>query len=509
MTRPELAGTNPTANGVPRRSLPEPFDASPAPRDAASVVGIAMPDPPTLGRMSKSKVVEVLYLFGDAVDRLLQRLNHVEGILAKNSRNSSKPPSSDQPARKPKPAPTLNDAVKRKPGGQPGHEGHALRRVPIPDEVVVHRIADACECGLPLAPLLQESRQVFDLPRPAMRVVEHQIFSATCNCGRTHRSIFPQDVTASTQYGPNIQALGVFLTHQHMLPIARCANILTDLSGQSVSAATVCAMGQDAAKALEPGVELIKEQVKLAAVVCADETGMRLGGGLSWLHVAVTEMLTWMGIHKNRGGAAMEEFGIMRALTGTLVHDGWSAYRAYDCKHALCNAHHLRELTYVDEQFAQPWAKAMIDFLLQANKEVKTAAGQALSARRQKDLRSQYRAIVSTGNAANPPRPASGKRGRTAQSFPLNLLRRLSDYADDVLRFTQDPAVPFTNNLGERTMRMLKVKQKVSGCFRTKQGARSFCINRSYLATLAKQGRNLLEALVLTMQGHPPDPTLR
>ena len=182
MTRPELAGTNPTANGVPRRSLPEPFDASPAPRDAASVVGIAMPDPPALVRMSKSKVVEVLYLFGDAVDRLLQRLNHVEGILAKNSRNSSKPPSSDQPARKPKPAPTLNAAVKRKPGGQPGHEGHALRRVPIPDEVVVHGIAHACECGLPLAPLLQESRQVFDLPRPAMRVVEHQIFSATCNC---------------------------------------------------------------------------------------------------------------------------------------------------------------------------------------------------------------------------------------------------------------------------------------------------------------------------------------
>jgi transposase len=401
----------------------------------------------------------------------------------------------------------LDDQAKRKPGGQPGHKGHALQPVANPDEVLPHAIPATCDCGLPLVPLLQESRQVFDLPRPAMRVVEHQIFSASCSCGKIHRSLFPQGVTAPTQYGPNIQALGVYLTHHHMLPFARCADILSDLSGSPVSAATICAMSKGAATALTPQVELIKEQVQASSVVCADETGMRLGGGLSWLHVAVTETLTWMGIHANRGHAAMEEFGILRAFKGTLVHDGFAAYRAYDnCKHGLCNAHHLRELTYVDEQFAQPWAKDMIDFLLLANKEVKAAAGQELSAQRQEELRKHYDAIVSAGHQANPPKPASGKRGRTAQPFPVNLLRRLSEYADDVLRFTQDPAVPFTNNLGERTMRMLKVKQKVSGCFRTMPGARNFCITRSYLATLAKQGRDLLGALVLTMQGRPPDP---
>ena len=507
MRRARPAGLNTIADRAPVRAQPVFAHAAPRLHDVLSVVGVARPDEASLGRMTKPEVIKLHCLFADGLVTVIERLNHLEGILAKNSRNSSKPPSSDAPARKPKPAPALDDGVKRKPGGQPGHEGHALRRVATPDEVVAHGIADACECGLPLAPLLQESRQVFDLPRPAMRVVEHQIFSASCSCGKIHRSIFPEGVTAATQYGANLQALAVYLTHHHMLPMARCADILTDLSGSPLSAATVCAMGNTAATALTPQVELIKEQVQAAAVVCADETGMRLGGGLSWLHVAVTEMLTWMGIHKNRGGAAMQEFGVLGALKGTLVHDGFSAYRTYDCKHALCNAHHLRELTYVEEQFAQPWAKAMIDFLLLANKEVKALAGQELAASRQEELRRQYDAIVWAGNQANPIKPASGKRGRTAQSFPVNLLRRLGDYADDVLRFTQDPTVPFTNNLGERTMRMLKVKQKVSGCFRSARGARNFCITRSYLASLAKQGRDLLGALVLTMQGHPPDPT--
>ena len=448
-------------------SVPRQSDASPVLGDGVDVAGVARPDAAALNRLSKPELIELVLRYAHALDALTRRVNHLEGILAKNSRNSSKPASSDQPTRKPAPAPKLDDGVQRKPGGQPGHKGHALKRVANPAEVVEHGIPEACECGLRLTPLLHEFRQVFDLPRPAMRVVEHQTFSATCNCGKTHRSSFAEGVTAATQYGPNIKALGVYLTHHHMLPIARCADILSDLGGQAVSAGTVSAMVGAAAKTLAPAVERIKRHVTASPVVCADETGMRLGGGLSWLHVAMTEMLTWMGIHHKRGGAAMDEFGVIGALTGTVVHDGFSSYRAYDCSHALCNAHHLRELTYVDEQFAQPWAKAMIDFLLQANKEVKVAAGQTLSPQRQTALRSEYVAIVSVGKAANPLKPASGRRGRTAQPFPVNLLRRLSDYVDDVLRFTQDPAVPFTNNLGERTMRMLKVKQKVSGCFRT------------------------------------------
>jgi len=487
-------------------SLPEPFDAAPELGSGAAIAGTAEAFAAALNRLSKAELVELVVLYSDALDVQTQTVAHLQGILAKNSRNSSKPPSTDQPTRKPKPAPTLDDGVKRKPGGQPGHKGCALERVANPDEVVEHRLRETCECGLQLTPLLQESRQVFDLPRPAMRVVEHQTFSATCACGKTHRSSFPEDVTAATQYGPNIEALAVFLTHHHMLPISRCADILSDLAGQPVSAGTVSAMGAAAANTLVPVVERIKEHVTASAVVCADETGMRSGGVLAWMHVAVTESLTWMGIHNKRGGIAMNEFGVLSGLTGALVHDGFSPYWAFDCTHALCNAHHLRELTYVHEQFAQPWAKDMIDFLLTANKEVKVAAGRALSQQRQTALRADYEVIVSAGQAANRPKPASGRRGRTTQPFPVNLLRRLSDNADAVLRFTNDPAVPFTNNLGERTMRMLKVKQKVSGCFRTFEGARNFSTVRSYLATLAKQRRNLFEALVLTAMGRPPDP---
>ena len=305
-------------------STPSPFDASPVLGDAAGVAGTAgaqtsglaaltlaqrhelntVPSAATLEHLSKAELIELIelielvVLYANALAALTQRVAHLEGILAKNSRNSSKPPSSDQPTRKPAPAPTLDDGVQRKPGGQPGHKGHALERVANLDEVVEHVLPEACECGLRLTPMAQEFRQVFDLPRPAMRVVEHQTFSATCPCGKTHRSSFPKDVSAATQYGPNIQALAVYFTHHHMLPISRCADILSDLSGQAVSGGTVSAMVGAAAKTLAPAVVRIKERVTAAPVVGADETGMRVGGGLSWLHVAVTEMLTWMSTAK-------------------------------------------------------------------------------------------------------------------------------------------------------------------------------------------------------------------
>lgn len=461
-----------------------------------------------LERLSKVELIELVVYQERAIAGLTERVAHLEGIIAKNSRNSSKPPSSDQPGVKPAPAPTLEDeaSLKRKPGGQPGHKGHALKRVDNPDEIVVHPTPETCVCGLALIAVLKEARQVFDLPRAAMRVVEHQTQLAKCHCGKIHQSVFPPGVGAATQYGANITALAVYLTHQHMLPISRCADILGDLSGKTLSTGTVLAMITTTATTLVPHVERIKAGVIEAPVLCVDETGMRVGRGLSWLHVAATETLTWMGIHEKRGTVAINEFGVIGKFKGTLVHDGFSAYRTYDCIHSLCNAHHLRELTFVYEQHAQPWAKDMIDFLLLANKAVKLAAGQPLTQQQQEDLRAEYDTLVATGKATNPLKPASGKRGRTAQTFPVNLLKRLDDYASDAMRFTTDPAVPFTNNLGERTMRMLKVKQKTSGCFRTVRGAQNFCVIRSYLATLAKQGRDLLDALVLTALGKPPDP---
>jgi transposase len=212
-----------------------------------------------------------------------------------------------------------------------------------------------------------------------------------------------------------------------------------------------------------------------------------------------------MGIHQKRGSAAFDAFGLLATFVGTLVHDGWKPYRDLACVHALCNAHHLRELTYLFEEMQQTWAKQLIDMLVAACHEV-AAAGGSLTTERIAHFRTLYWEIITAGEAANPPAPPSGKRGRTRQSKAVNLLERLRIYADDVLRFMTDPSVPFTNNLAEQSIRMPKVKQKVSGGFRTLAGAQSFCTIRSYLDTMRKQGVNPFLALVQTFQRNVPQP---
>lgn len=216
-------------------------------------------------------------------------------------------------------------------------------------------------------------------------------------------------------------------------------------------------------------------------------------------------MLTWVGCHAKRGKEAFDAFAILPNFLGTLIHDGWKPYRELLCKHGLCNAHHLRELTYVFEELGQAWAGRMIDLLVAACHEVNELGG-PLPARRIASFRARYAKILAEGEALNPLAPKSGKRGRTRQSKAANLLLRLRNYADDVWRFATDHNVPFTNNIAEQAVRMPKVKQKVSGCFRTKNGADTFCTLRSYLATMHKQGANLFHALTMTFQGDPPQP---
>jgi transposase len=346
------------------------------------------------------------------------------------------------------------------------------------------------------------------LPPLAMEVTEHHIHRARCTCGRLHRSEFPADVVAPVQYGPGVKALAVYLTQHHMLPVARTAQLLCDLYGLPISAGTIQTMIGEAGRLLAPTVNGIAEAIVRADVVGADESGYRVASKLNWLHTAVTEALTWMGMHAKRGKIAFEAFGLLGRIHGTLVHDGWASYRELGCDHALCNAHHLRELTFVHEQCHQPWAKHMIDMLVAAHHEMVGAQGQALKPARIKAIRADYNAILNEGADANPAQPASGKRGRTAQSVPFNLLRRLRDHADDVLRFTTDPRVPFSNNLAEQAIRMPKVKHKTAGCFRTFEGAQAFCTIRSYLATLQKQHLDLFSSLVNAFQGNVPQPQL-
>jgi transposase len=465
----------------------------------------------TLPDLERLSAAEKDALIGDLWARvvaLTAAVAELQGRLAKNSRNSSKPPSSDG-LNKPKPKPKSLRVRGEKPtGGQKGHTGHTLKRVARPDRIETHAPASQCDrCDRPVVgpAAVVESRQVFDLPPLRCEVTEHQVLETQCACGAVHRGTFPAGVSAPVQYGPHSKAAVVQLTHHHMLPLARTGELMGDLFDLPMSDATVLAIQAEAQELLAPTVAAMGEALKAAPVAHADETGMRVAGTLHWMHVLVTPLLTWLGAHPNRGKKAFDAFGLLTAFAGTLIHDGWKPYRELACKHGLCNAHHLRELTYVFEQMGQAWAKCLIDLLVAACHEVATV-GAPLPAERIAHYRDAYDRILTTGETANPRAPPSGKRGRTKQSKALNLIDRLRLYADDVWRFMTDPGVPFTNNLGEQAVRMPKVKQKVSGGFRTAGGLETFCTIRSYLATLHKQGTNLYLALTLTFQGSPPQP---
>lgn len=442
------------------------------------------------------------------VSALQGKVLELEARLAQNSRNSSKPPSSDGLS---KPAPTsLRKRGERPTGGQKGHKGHTLEKVGEPDRTVRHAppaYCDGCQSPLPEAKVA-ETRQVFDLPVLGFEVTEHQVLAAPCAvCGKICRGEFPDGIFAPVQYGPAALAAMVHLTHHHMMPVQRTAALMGDFFGLAVSEATVLAASEDARVRLQPTVDSIGQAIRDAKIAHADETGMRVAGSLHWMHALATTMLTWMACHTKRGRAAFDAFAILPKFMGTLIHDGWKPYRELLCKHGLCNTHHLRELTYVFEELGQAWAGRMIVLLTAACHEV-NELGSPLSADRIADFRSRYAEILAEGDAVNPLLPKSGKRGRTRQSKPANLLLRLRLYADDVWRFATDHNVPFTNNLAEQAVRMPKVKQKISGGFRTKNGADTFCTIRSYLATLHKQGANLFPALTLTFQDQTPQPRL-
>lgn len=443
-----------------------------------------------------------------------ERIKQLEGRLALNSKNSSKPPSSDALN---KPAPkSLRVAKENTTGGQKGHPGSTLSQVAQPDKVVVHEVPDqcqACRCELPFA-YVAETRQVFDLPEVQYEVTEHQAMQAICTCGQVHTGEFPAGVNAPVQYGPRVQAAMVHLNLNHAVSIQRTAALVSDFFGLAVSQATVVKATQTGADILQPTVQTIGQAIVSSAVAHADETGLRVAKKLHWLHVLATDTLTWMGSHPKRGTEAFESLALLQHFKGVLVHDGWLPYKALECQHALCNQHHLRELTYLLEQQGQAWAGDMIEVLTHANHQdnLNCAQGKAPNYASQKyqrevrDLRALYDAILAQALAENPIAPPSGKRGRSKQSKATNLIGRLRDFSDDVWRFMTQPDVPFTNNLAEQTVRMPKVKQKVSGCFRTPQGAKNYCVIRSYCATMHKQGANIFESLVAAFKGVTPQP---
>ena len=462
----------------------------------------------------------VVSLFEQVIGQMLEqeatltaRVEELERQRALDSHNSNKPPSSDPPGSKPVPK-SLRQPSGKKSGGQPGHGGSSLRMAENPDRVVRHPPEHCDRCGASLldAPVVAvERRQVIELPPVSIEVIEHQVESRRCACGQTSQGSFPEGLEGSVQYGSGLKALAVYLNQGQLLPMERTAEILTDVFGcQSFSQGTLANAVEECFDGLAAVERAIKTGLAQADVVHIDETGLELGGKLHWLHVASTASLTHYGWHAKRGPEGADAIGIVPQLQGVGMHDGLETYWRYGFVHALCNVHHLRELTFVSEQWSQAWATDMKTLLRQIKEAVAEARarGQArLSPETQQEFETRYTSILARGFAANPPPPRPpGTRGRPKRGRVLSLLDRLSTHRDAVLRFMRDFSVPFDNNQAERDLRMVKVKQKVSGCFRQPSGADMFCRIRGYISTVRKQRRQVLSCIQSAFLGHPVMP---
>lgn len=426
--------------------------------------------------------------------------------LGQDSQNSSRPPSSDGLA---KPAPrSQRRRSGRKPGGQGGHPGSRLAQVAIPDEVIRHEPGPCRGCGGELGRADEVgvlARQVFDLPPITVRVVEHQLVERRCGCGTTTRAAGPATVTAPVQYGPRIAAIMVYLYAGQFLSKARTAQALGELFSTPVSAGTVAAATERAAAGLAEFCETVRARIAAAEVAHFDETGLRVEGQLRWVHSASTSTDSLITCHDKRGREAMNTAGVLPHFTGIAIHDAWAPYDSYpQLRHGLCNAHVLRELQAVTDLAEQSaptawcWATQAADALreLHTLTQAPTTDPDAVAA-----AVTRYRAATEIGAATTRARATKPMAKEHA------LARRLINRRTDYLRFTVDPRVPFDNNAAEREIRMIKLRQKVSGCQRTLSGASGFCAIRSYLATAAKHGITYLHALESLAQGHAWTPT--
>jgi transposase len=474
---------------------------------------LRLPSEEEIGAAYEQGKEAVVTLFHNSLQQFLIHIQALEDQLAKNSRNSGKPPSSDDLS---KPAPkSLRKRHRKKSGGQAGHVGYTLKSVEKPDHVNVHPVehCNYCRSSLKRVKAIRyEKRQVFDVPQVHLEVTEHQAEIKACpHCGQENRGEFPEGVSQPVQYGHEIKAQMVYFNQYQMLPLERTCEVFGTLYGHSISEGIIVEATQEVSRQVTAVNNAIRQHLsEKEAVVHFDETGARAEGKLYWLHSASTEKLTWYTIHPKRGSLAMDAIGILPHLQGRAMHDDWMSYFKYSIQHGLCNAHHLRRLKFLEERYPQKWVTRMADLLVAIKEAVEKAQAASRTCLTRKKLvafESEYDRLVKQGLRVNrPPKRPEGqpvKRGRIKQSPAKNLLDEFKLHKEFVLAFMYDFKVPFDNNQAERDIRMMKVKQKISGCFRSLRGAEIFCQIRSYLSTARKNGQPILHVLRLAFAGTP------
>lgn len=435
-------------------------------------------------------VIELMMLI---ITLLTNRLNL-------NSSNSSKPPSADSNRKKRPP----KGSSGRKPGGQPGHKGSNLSPITDPDEIIDLEVDRSRLPKSTYTVIGYQSRQIIDI-KISRHVIEYRAQILENLLGDQFIAEFPNDLKRSVQYGAFIKSHAVYLSQFQLISYNRIDDYFDNELGIPISPGSLLNFNKEAFKRLADFESIVKQKLIEASLLHVDETGINVKGKRNWLHVTANELWTYFFPHEKRGRDAMDDIGILPHFRGTLCHDHWKPYFIYECAHSLCNAHHLRELKRAFEQDHQQWAEKMRALLLKINEETKTAPN-GLSQPRINALCSEYKKILAEGELESPlPEPvAAKKKKRIKKTKSRNLLERLIKFEDDTLRFMKEVDVPFTNNLAENNIRMTKVQQKISGCFRSMEGAHIFCRIRSYISTCRKHGVQATEALNKLFNGELP-----
>jgi hypothetical protein len=447
------------------------------------------------------------------IDKLTFKIAELEAKVNKNSKNSGLPPSSDRGKKN-----KANNRKKsdKKVGGQEGHEGKTLEKTDCPDEVVEFKTPEHCNCGHNLSNIegQRKTRQIFDIPEIKVFVTEYVIYEKECPiCGKVHKTEFPKDINQPVEYGNNLKSLMNYFVNYQLIPVGRTSEAISDIVGQKISTGTIINETRRFSEKIADIVNNIKEKIINSEVVHFDETGLRTCGETNWLHVASTETLTYYESHEKRGTNATNEIGILPRFTGTAIHDHWKPYYKYtDCTHGECNSHNLRHCKNIIENYKQDWANKMASLLIEINQKVKELKEQGNFEMEQTELKKYYNLyhqIIEDGFIEDDEKSPKvyNKKGKLKNSVPRRLLIKFKDYDIETLSFMYDFKIPFDNNLAERDIRMQKLRQKISGCFRSKENPRIFCKIRSYISTARKQGIAAMDAIKLAVSETPYYPS--